>query len=58
MKKRAREKVETGAISLLQKKKYIARQLEQRVEQIKEKMSAGQVSISKYLDAIGHLIGL
>ena len=58
MKKRAREKVETGAISLPQKKKYIARQLEQRVEQIKEKMSAGQVSISKYLDAIGHLIGL
>ena len=36
----------------------LGRQLEHRVEQIKEKMSAGQVSIIKYLDAIGHLISL
>ena len=36
-------------------KKY--RQLDQRVQRIKDRMSAGQVSISEYLDAIGHLIG-
>ena len=37
-------------------KKY--RQLDQRVQRIKDGMSAGQISISKYLDAIGYLIGL
>ena len=50
------QQLETGANPPPRKKKY--RQLEQRVERIKEKMSAGQMSISEYLDAIGHLIGL
>ena len=44
------QQLETGANPPPWKKKY--RQLEQRVERIKEKMSAGQMSISKYLDAI------
>ena len=49
------QQLETGA-NPPPRKKY--RQLEQRVERIKEKMSAGQMSISEYLDTIGHLIGL
>ena len=50
------KQLETGANPPPWKKKY--RQLEQRVELIKEKMSAGQMLISEYLDSIGHLIAL
>ena len=50
------QQLDTGGIPPPRKKMY--RQLEQRVERIKEKMSAGQMSISEYLDAIGHLIRL
>ena len=50
------QQLDTGANPPPWKKKY--RQVEQRVQHIKDRMSAGQVSISEYLDAIGHLIGL
>ena len=50
------QQLDTGANPPLRKKKY--RQLDQRVQRIKDRMSAGQVSISEHLDAIGHLIGL
>ena len=44
-----------GNITMPLKKKY--RQLELGVQWIQDRMSAaGQVSISEYLDAIGHLI--
>ena len=47
------QQLETGAIPPPWKKKYV-----ERVQQIKDRISAGQVSISEYLDTIGHLIGL
>ena len=43
-----------GNITMPLKRKY--RQLELRVQWIKDRMSAGQVSISECLNAIGHLI--
>ena len=46
------QQLETGANPPPWKKKY--RQLKQRVERVKEKMSAGKMSISEYFDAIGH----
>ena len=48
------QQLETGGIPPLWKKESIGN-WSNGVEQIKEKMSAGQVPISKYLDAIGHL---
>ena len=47
------QQLETGAIP-----QPWYRQVEQKVQWIKDRMSARKVSISEYLDAIGHLIGL
>ena len=51
LKLKRRKSTAQWRIQIFEKKKY--RQLNQKVQRIKDRMAAGQVSICKYLDAIG-----